>query len=252
MSYSLRPSLSRGGMALLAVLLLLAALSWLAIVAVAGSPVAMMAMPGAASFAAAALFAVIWLVMMAAMMLPAVTPMALLFRTVQRGRGARDVQAVPTAVFVGGYLAVWGAAGLFAYVAYAAVQTIAARMHAGTALVPYAGGAILVLAGLYQLTPLKNACLSHCRSPLHFVMHGWREGRGGALRMGATHGLFCLGCCWGLMAVLFVVGLMNLGWMAALSLLISVEKLAPRGVLIGRIAGGLFVALGLLMAVRRV
>src|SRR5207248_7973418 len=116
---------------------------------------------------------------------------------------------------------------------YTAVQAVAARVHGGAWLVPYAGGAILVFAGLYQLTPLKNACLKHCRSPLHFVMHGWRDGRTGALAMGATHGVFCLGCCWGIMAVLFVVGLMNLGWMAGLSLLIIAEKLAPRGVAIG-------------------
>src|ERR671923_89129 len=109
---------------------------------------------------------------------------------------------------------------------------------------------LLVLAGLYQFTPLKNFCLKHCRSPLHFVMHGWRDGRMGAVRMGATHGLFCFGCCWGIMAVLFVVGLMNLGWMVALSLLIMAEKVAPRGVAIGRVVGGLFVALGMLMALQ--
>jgi hypothetical protein len=111
-------------------------------------------------------------------------------------------------------------------------------------------GAIMILAGIYEFTPLKNACLRHCRSPLHLVMHGWREGYGGATRMGATHGLFCLGCCGGIMAVLFVVGLMNLGWMAALSLLILTEKLAPSGVAIGRLVGGLFIILGLLMALQ--
>ncbi len=191
-----------------------------------------------------------WLAMMAAMMLPAITPVVLLFRNVQRSRGARGAPVVPAAIFVGGYLVVWLLAGLAAYLVYAAVQTAATRLHAAAWLVPYAGGAILVLAGLYQLTPLKHACLAHCRAPLHVVMHGWRDGRTGALLMGATHGLFCLGCCWGIMAVLFVVGLMNLGWMAALSLLIVAEKLAPRGVAIGRAAGGLFVALGMLMALQ--
>ena len=241
----------RSRRAIVAILLALAALSWLVTIVVARSPAAMSAMPGQSSPLAATLFAGMWLAMMAAMMLPAITPVVLLFRNVQRSRGARGAPMVPAAIFVGGYLIVWLLAGLVAYLIYAAVQTAATRLHAAAWLIPYAGGAILVLAGLYQLTPLKHTCLAHCRAPLHIVMHGWRDGRAGALLMGARHGLFCLGCCWGIMAVLFVVGLMNLGWMAALSLLIVAEKLAPRGVAIGRAAGGLFVALGVLMALPR-
>jgi predicted metal-binding membrane protein len=210
----------------------------------------MSVMLGQAAPAAAALFAGMWLVMMAAMMLPAIVPVVLLFRTVQRQRGARGGPVVPAAVFVSGYLGVWLLAGLGADLAYTAAHALGARVPFGPVVAPYLGGAILVLAGLYQFTPLKNVCLKHCRSPLHFVMHGWRDGRMGAMRMGATHGLFCLGCCWGIMAVLFVVGLMNLGWMAALSLLIMAEKVAPRGVAIGRVVGGLFVALGMLMALQ--
>ena len=172
------------------------------------------------------------------------------FTSRQRQRGARGGPVVPAAVFVSGYLAVWLLAGLGADLAYTVAHALGARVPFGPEVAPYLGGAILVLAGLYQFTPLKNVCLTHSRSPLHVVMHGWRDGRGGAVRMGATHGLFCLGCCWGIMAVLFVVGLMNLGWMAALSLVIVAEKLAPRGVAIGRVVGGLFVALGVLMALR--
>ncbi len=240
----------RGWRAFLATIALLTGLAWAATILVARSPVAMSAMPGQATPLAAALFAGMWLVMMAAMMLPAITPVVLLFRNVQRQRGASGRPAVPTAIFVAGYLAVWLLAGLAADLVYTLAQAVGARIPTGTNAVPYVGGAIVILAGIYQFTPLKNACLRHCRSPLHLVMHGWREGYGGATRMGATHGLFCLGCCGGIMAVLFVVGLMNLGWMAALSLLILTEKLAPRGVAIGRLVGGLFIVLGLLMALQ--
>lgn len=240
----------RGWRAFLATIALLTGLAWAATILVARSPVAMSAMPGQATPLAAALFAGMWLVMMAAMMLPAITPMMLLFRNVQRQRGASGRPAVPTAIFVAGYLAVWLLAGLAADLIYTVAQAVGARIPTGTNVVPYVGGAIVILAGIYQFTPLKNACLRHCRSPLHLVMHGWREGYGGAMCMGATHGLFCLGCCGGIMAVLFVVGLMNLGWMAALSLLILTEKLAPRGVAIGRLVGGLFIVLGLLMALQ--
>ncbi len=240
----------RGRYALPAALLALAGLAWAATVVLATSPAAMTMLPGQTSPGAAALFAALWLTMMVAMMFPAITPVALLFRTVQRRRGAQGAQAVPTGLFVGGYLAVWTAAGVGADLVYVGAQALGTRVTAGPSLVPYLGGTIVVLAGIYQLTPLKNACLAHCRSPLHLVMHGWREGRWGAVRMGATHGLFCLGCCWAIMAVLFVVGLMNLGWMLALSLLILAEKVAPRGVAIGRVVGALFLALGVLMALQ--
>ncbi len=210
----------------------------------------MNAMPGQVTAAALALFAAMWLVMMAVMMLPAVSPVVLLFRTVQRQRSASGRPVVPVAAFVTGYLIVWTLAGLGADLAYAGAQAIAPHLATGSNLERYLGGAILALAGLYQFTPAKFACLSHCRSPLSLIMQGWRDGRLGAVRMGVTHGLFCLGCCWGIMAVLFVVGLMNLGWMAALSLLILVEKVAPRGVLIGHIVGGVFIVLGLVMALQ--
>jgi predicted metal-binding membrane protein len=206
------------------------------------------AMPGPVAPTRAVLFAAMWIVMMAAMMLPAVTPIVLLFRTVQRAWAAQGKLAVPTSSFVGGYLAVWLAAGIAAFLIYALVQGVAGRLHADSGWLPYLGGAIVVSAGIYQLTPLKNVCLRHCRSPFHFLMHGWGEGRMGAFRTGAGHGIFCLGCCWGIMAVLLVVGLMNLAWMAALSLLITVEKLAPRGMLVARSVGGLFIVLGALVA----
>jgi len=205
------------------------------------------AMPGQATLVDAASFAGMWLVMMAAMMLPSVTPVVLLFRTMQRGRAARGSPTIPTSAFVGGYLVVWALAGIGADLAYVLAQAAGSHTRAGSGAVPYLGAGIIVLAGLYQFSPLKHRCLAHCRSPFHLILHGWRDGRLGALRMGASHGLSCLGCCWGIMAVLFVVGLMNLGWMAALSILIAGEKLAPWGLVMSRLVGILFIGLGMLM-----
>src|SRR5262249_9184497 len=110
---------------------------------------------------------------------------------------------------------------------------------------PGGAGAIVIIAGVYQLTPFKGACLSHCRSPLVFLMTRWRDGAGGAFRMGATHGLFCLGCCWALMIVLFAVGVMNLAWVAALTILVLVEKLTPAGLVISRVSGLAMLGFGL-------
>ena len=205
-------------------------------------------MPGQATFRDAASFAGMWLLMMAAMMLPSVTPVVLLFRTMQRGRVARGSPAIPTSAFVGGYLVVWVLAGIGADLTYIFTQAAGDHLRAGSGVVPYLGGGIIVLAGLYQFSPLKQVCLAHCRSPFHLILHGWRDGRLGALRMGASHGLSCLGCCWGIMAVLFVMGLMNLTWMAVLSILIAGEKLSPWGLAMSRVVGVLFIALGVLMA----
>jgi predicted metal-binding membrane protein len=115
---------------------------------------------------------------------------------------------------------------------------------------PWVGGAILIAAGVYQLTPSKRACLAHCQSPLGFLMSHWRNGTAGALRMGIAHGAYCVGCCWALMCVLFVVGVMNLAWVAALSVFVLVEKVGPAGQIVARIAGAGMVAAGILMWVR--
>ena len=240
----------RGRIPSLGTLVLLAALAWGAVILWARSPAMMDAMPGQVALASTALFAGMWLLMMVAMMLPAVIPIVLLFRTIQLRHVTDGRPAIPTTVFVAGYLLVWAVAGLLADLVYVAAQDVGARLQAGSASIPLIGAGILALAGLYQLSPLKYVCLAHCRSPFHFVLHSWREGRRGALRMGVSHGAYCLGCCWGIMAVLFVVGLMNLAWMAALSVLIVVEKLAPWGVAVGRVIGVVFIALGVCMAVR--
>ncbi len=240
----------RGRIPSIATLALLAVAAWAAVIIWMRSPTMMDAMPGKATLSGAALFVGMWLLMMAAMMLPSVTPVVLLFRTIQLGRRTTGRPAVPTAAFVAGYLVIWVLAGVLADLAYLLVQAAGDHLQAGSPAVARIGGGILVLAGLYQCSPLKFVCLSHCRSPFHFIMHGLREGRLGALRMGASHGAYCLGCCWGIMAVLFVVGLINLAWMAALSLLIVVEKSAPWGVAISRLMGVLFILLGVVMAAR--
>lgn len=191
--------------------------------------------------------AAMWAVMMLGMMLPAAAPVILLFAAVNRKRREQGGVAVPTTVFILGYLVVWSGFSIGA----AFVQW---GLHAATLLSPetkttspIVGGALLVAAGVYQLSPLKEACLAHCRSPLGFLMTGWREGTVGALWMGLRHGAYCLGCCWVLMSLLFVVGVMNLFWVAAITVFVLLEKVAPGGVLIGRIASGGLILAGIVM-----
>jgi len=177
----------------------------------------------ASAFAAA--FAM-WLVMMVAMMLPPVMPWILLFSSTSASRGS---SLGSTALFTGGYFAVWA---VFSVVA-ATVQLTLQRSELLTGHDPRSGpvlgGALLIGAGLFQLTPLKSACLAHCRSPLSFFLARWQDGPAGALRMGAGHGLYCLACCWALMSLSFALGVMNLLWMAVLTLMLCVEKIAPGG-----------------------
>jgi predicted metal-binding membrane protein len=209
----------------------IAGLSWLAMIA--GHT---LLHPGGgigtpAAFAAAF---TMWMVMMVAMMLPAVMPWILLFSSTSASRGS---SLGSTALFTGGYFAVWA---VFSAVA-AAVQLILQR---GALLTghdprsgPILGGALLVGAGLFQLTPLKSACLAHCRSPLSFFLARWQDGPAGALRMGTRHGLYCLVCCWALMSLSFALGVMNLLWMAVLTLMLCVEKIAPGGHGLSRLFG---------------
>jgi predicted metal-binding membrane protein len=197
---------------------------------------------GAADFA---LNLAIWWVMMPAMMLPSAAPMILTFAAVNRQKRARGQPFVPTIVFTSGYLAVWVLFGTAATLADWGLERAALLLPATQSLVSSLGGGLAVVAGLYQLTPLKSVCLAHCRSPLAFVLNHWREGRAGALRMGLAHGLYCLGCCWLLMALLFAAGLMSLLWMAAIAVFVLLEKLLPAGLWIARIAGVLLLGVGI-------
>ncbi|ANY80937.1 metal-binding protein [Microvirga ossetica] len=174
-------------------------------------------------------FVAMWTVMMAAMMLPAMTPMVLTFAAAQARR--TRTMAIPTWIFVAGYLLVWLAAGLLVYILVQAGSLVAAHLTSAERerWAPVALGAVLVGAGLYQFTSLKRTCLAHCRSPLAFVALHWRDGRTGALRMGLRHGVYCLGCCWALFAVLVAAGVMSVAWMLLLTLVIAIEKLLPLG-----------------------
>ena len=213
-----------------------------------------MAMPAthAWSWVEIGALAVMWAVMMVAMMTPAAGPMVLMFAAIHRRRAAEGRPAVPTAIFVLGYLVVWTVYSVVAALAQGALHAAALLSPAMVATSPLLAGGLLIGAGVFQWTPLKRACLAACRSPLSFLMTGWREGRGGAVVMGLRHGLYCLGCCWALMALLFVAGVMNLLWVAAIAVTVLVEKVVPRGDLVGRLAGVALVAAGVLLLARAV
>jgi predicted metal-binding membrane protein len=211
---------------------------------------AVMSRPSPAPWAVPELAAlvVMWAIMMVAMMVPAAAPMVLLFAGTMRRRAARAEPAVATPVFLSGYLLVWAAFSVAAGSAQWALHRAALVSPATMRATPLLAAAILVAAGLFQWTPLKHACLSHCRSPLHFWLTGWREGAAGALAMGLRHGAWCVGCCWLLMALLFVAGVMNLVWVAALGLFVLAERVLPRGDVAARIAGIVLVAWGVWLA----
>lgn len=189
--------------------------------------------------------ALMWIVMMIAMMIPSVAPVILLFAGVSRRRRAQGVPATPVSVFTLGYLLAWTGYAVLAALAQSALHSAALLSPAMASRNPALGGAILMLAGLYQWLPVKGACLSHCRSPLGFFSTEWREGVSGALQMGLRHGSYCVGCCWALMALLFVAGVMNLVWVAVIAGFVLAEKVVPNGRLLGRITGAALAGCGL-------
>jgi predicted metal-binding membrane protein len=174
-------------------------------------------------------YVTVWVVMMAAMMFPSVAPTVLVYDRLRDGHRARGKGAAPdaTALFVAGYLVVWTVAGLAAYGLLELVRAIDPAFLAWDEAGRYVAGGVIVVAAIYQATPLKQACLVKCRSPLMFLAEHWRHGRAGAFELGARHGAWCLGCCWALMAALFAVGVMSLGWMALIAAFIAGEKLLP-------------------------
>jgi len=195
----------------------------------------------------AGLIFAMWWVMMVAMMLPSATPMLLLFARANRTQKLRDRPYVATGFFAAGYLTAWGGFSLLAAGLQWGLEQLDLLGPMMTATNYCLGGAILLAAGLWQLTPLKGVCLRHCRSPLSFLAQQWRPGRLGAFRMGIVHGAYCLGCCWFLMGLLFFGGIMNLFWIAGLALFILLEKTIPMGHWFGRIAGVCFAAWGVLL-----
>ncbi len=171
----------------------------------------------------------VWVTMMAAMMLPSALPMVLLFQRVSAGRRAADKAAVSTSVFVLSYLLVWTAFGLVAFAAYRGVKALDLSFLAWDREGPIVAGVAVGVAGLYELSPLKRVCLHHCRGPLHFLLGGWKDGTRGAIAMGVEHGAFCAGCCWGLMIVLFALGVMSITWMLVVAAAIFAQKVVPFG-----------------------
>ncbi len=192
---------------------------------------------------------VMWAVMMVGMMTPAALPVLLLFTGAHARRAERGV-ASAVVMFGLGYIAVWlGFSACATAAQWALHQGALSSSMMATSSTP-AAGAILIAVGAYQLTPLKTGCLVHCRSPLGFLMSHWGDGSGGAFLMGVRHGVFCLGCCWALMGVLLVVGVMNLTWVGVLTVFILLEKIGPAGLRLARVGGAMLIAFGVVLVSR--
>ena len=232
---------------ILGLLLILAAASWALLiwqsVAMNSQAIGM----GLTMGMSAVLFIAIWVVMMIAMMFPTAAPMILMFTTVYAGKRQLGQAFVPTWVFVSAYLLIWTLFGLVAYPLALGAETLAGQSMWLMNNAPRIGGAFLVVAGLYQLSPLKHLCLSKCRTPLQFILGSWRDGYGGAFRMGFVHGAYCLGCCWFLFVILFPLGIMNIAVMALLTALIFAEKSVPLGRKISQITGIVLIFYGVLV-----
>jgi len=229
---------------ILGLLLALAASSWGLLVWQGAATDMDMAMASPTMGMRAPLFLTIWVVMMVAMMFPSAAPMILTFHKVQVSKRQRGEAFVATWVFVAAYLLVWTVSGVAAYAGAVAAEAVAARAALSPTTAARIGGAVLVAAGLYQLTPFKDMCLSKCRSPISFIMTSWRDGVGGALRMGLLHGAYCLGCCWLLFVILFPLGIMNIAAMAVITLVVFAEKTLPWGRPVARATAAALVAYG--------
>jgi len=186
-----------------------------------------------------------WAVMMVGMMVPTAAPMTLVYAAVARKAARQGTKVAPTAAFVAGYVAMWTLFSLGATLAQWGLDSAALLSPMMVSNSPKLGAALLFAAGVYQLTPWKDSCLEHCRAPAHFISANWRPGVAGAFRMGVVHGAYCLGCCWILMGLLFLGGVMNLLWIAAITLFVLLEKILPAGALAGRIAGLAMIAAAL-------
>ena len=189
-----------------------------------------------------------WAVMMIGMMLPSVTPMVLIYAGVARKSAGHGMPVAPIGAFVFGYIAMWLGFSMFATLAQWGLDQAALLSPMMVSNSVGLGAALLIAAGIYQWLPIKDKCLRHCRSPVHFIATHWRPGSIGAFKMGLSHGAFCLGCCWVLMSLLFVGGVMNLFWIAAIALFVLLEKVLPLGDVSGRVMGLLMVVAGGIIA----
>jgi predicted metal-binding membrane protein len=240
---SAAPRLERAQLGLLGLLLALAVVAWLVTDDRMGG---MESMPGM-DLGGLGFYVTVWVTMMAAMMFPSVAPTVLMYDRLRAGHRAQGKGAAPdaTVLFVAGYLCVWTGAGLAAYGLFELVRALDPAFLAWDEAGRYVTGGVIVAAAVYQLTRQKQACLVKCRSPMMFLAERWRQGRLGGLELGVRHGAWCLGCCWALMAALFAVGVMSLGWMALIAAFIAGEKLLPWPTAARRAVAVLLLVLGL-------
>jgi len=224
-------------------LLLLAGIAW----AMTGDRMSGMDAGPGTDVGSLGFWVVSWVVMMAAMMFPSIAPMVVMHARIEDGkrRQGKATEAGTTILFVCGYLVTWTAAGLLGFGLIKLGQALDWGIFSWDGGGPYVAGGVIIAAAIYQLTPMKDVCLRHCRSPMAFLLMDWRSGRVGSLRMGLEHGGWCVGCCWGLMAALFALGVMSIGWMVFVAALIAGEKLLPWRIAANRAIAGLLVVLGL-------
>jgi predicted metal-binding membrane protein len=229
------------------------ALAWTYLAAGAGIDMSMADMPMEempwSTFDAALIFAM-WCIMMIAMMVPSASPMVLLFTAIKRKQQASVSPAAEAWVFLGGYLLVWAGFSLAAALAQWGLERAGLLSMTMASINARFGGVILLAAGFYQFTPVKSACLRFCQSPVLFLSRYWQPGAAGTLRMGLRHGAYCLGCCWFLMLLLFVTGVMNLVWVVGIALYVACEKLLPLDQRLSRAAGVVLIVAGAVVLAR--
>lgn len=242
-------TLHRERNAILALLLVLAGIAWLYLFLIVLPAPDDQSATLTMGFSAP-LFMAMWVGMMVAMMFPASAPMILMFSKVHHSRAERGQAFAPTWIFVSAYLLVWLGAGVIAFAVALAAEALASDVTWLSDNARRLGGVMLVTAGLYQVSPLKRSCLTKCRTPLQFITTSWREGHGGAFRMGLDHGLYCLGCCVFLFVILFPLGVMNIGIMIAITAFIFAEKSFPMGRQIGLLGAAVLVGYGILVIVQ--
>jgi predicted metal-binding membrane protein len=242
---SVPPVVTRQRNAILFVLLALAAIGWYVVVIRSHDSMAMgPRMAPNLTMGSASLFFTMWVAMMVAMMFPAAAPMIVMYGRMRRS------DPVSVSLFAGSYIVLWIVFGALAFALGRIVETQAGKSMWFAANWARGGGVLLILAGIYQLTPLKDVCLAHCRTPMSFVMTQWRDGRSGAIRMGTRHGLYCVGCCWLLFLVLVPLGVMNVAAMIAVTLVVFGEKVLPWGRRIAQVAAVGLIVYGALVMFR--
>jgi predicted metal-binding membrane protein len=250
---SIEASLRRDRMLVTACLVLVVALAWLYLWREAASMshmgMAMPSMPHTSGMGAFALTFAMWTVMMVGMMLPSASPTILLYGALVRKNGERGTVLPGVWIFTSGYLVVWTAFSLLATVLQVTLEQLSLLTPMMASANRTVSAAIMIAAGIYQWLPFKDVCLSNCRNPLQFLVARWRAGASGAFRMGAENGVYCVGCCWAIMLLLFVAGIMNLVWVALITTFVFIEKLRP-GKFISRIAGAALVLTGVALLIR--